>query len=160
MPELKQFKCLTDLKYFLTELGDYKARPVVRDKHATLYEDRIEGKYRTVMGVRICDYKFSTNEKWVLPDNQMGLSFSATWSNLSFVYGMYAKRAKKKPVDIYWVLSEADIPPGLKFVEDIDSPGHYFLTVNEPMRIEKLVVNLKCYLIECQSLRMEGKQYD
>ena len=52
----------------------------------------------------------------------MGLSFSATWSNLSFVYGMYAKRAKKKPIDIYWVLSEADIPPGLKFVEDIDSP--------------------------------------
>ena len=47
--ELKQFKCLTDMKKFLSELGDYKARPVIRGKHATLYEDRANGKYRTVM---------------------------------------------------------------------------------------------------------------
>lgn len=49
---------------------------------------------------------------------------------------------KKKPIDIYWVLSEADIPPDLEFVEDDSSPGHYFLTVTAPMRIEKLVEKL------------------
>lgn len=94
------------------------------------------------MGVRICDYKFSPDEKWVLPDRQMGLSFSATWTNLRFVYGMYKKREKKKPIDICWVLSEADIPPDLEFVEDDTNPGHYFLTVTAPMRIEKLVEKL------------------
>ena len=96
MAELKQFKCLTDMKKFLSELGDYKARPVIRGKHATLYEDRTDGKYRTVMGVRICDYKFSIDEKLVLPDRQMGLSFSAKWSNLEIAYGMYAKKSQEK----------------------------------------------------------------
>lgn len=51
------------------------------------------------MGVRVCDYKFSADEKWVMPDSQMGLSFSATWSNLKFVYGMFAKGTK--PVDVH-----------------------------------------------------------
>jgi len=142
MKELKQFKCLNELKKIIDEISALRARPVVRGQHATLYGERLEGKYRTVMGVRICDYKFSPDEKWVLPDRQMGLSFSATWTNLRFVYGMYQKREKKKPIDIYWVLSEADIPPGLEFVEDDTNPGHYFLTVTEPMRIEKLVEKL------------------
>ena len=143
MAELKQFKCLNDLKKALSELGDYRARPAIRGKDVNLYPERLDGKYRTVMGVRICDYKFSVDEKMVLPDRQMGLSFSATWSNLEFVFGMYAKRAKKKPVDVYWVLSEADLPLGLKFEEDNNSSGHYFLTVTEPMRIEQLVDKLK-----------------
>lgn len=143
MEELKQFKCLNDLKKIMSELGDYRARPAIKGKDVNLYPERLDGKYRTVMGVRICDYKFSVDEAMVLPDRQMGLSFSATWSNLKFVFGMYAKRAKKKPVDIYWVLSEADLPSGLKFEEDDGSPGHYFLTVTEPMRIEQLVEKLK-----------------
>jgi len=46
----------------------------------------------------------------------MGLSFSATWDNLRFVYGMFKKRSKKKPINIHWVLSEADIPKGPEFV--------------------------------------------
>jgi len=78
MKELKQFKCLNELKKIIDEISALRARPVVRGQHATLYGERLEGKYRTVMGVRICDYKFSPDEKWVLPDRQMGLSFSAT----------------------------------------------------------------------------------
>jgi hypothetical protein len=50
---------------------------------------------------------------------------------------------KNKPVDIYWVLSGADIPPDMKFMPDKKSPGHYFLTVTKRMRIEDLVFNLK-----------------
>jgi len=141
--ELKQFKCLDDLKKIISELGDYRARPTIRGKDANLYEARLNGKYRTVMGVRICDYSFSVDEKTVRPHRQMGLSFSSTWGNLEFAYQMYAKRAKKKPIDVYWVLSEADIPLGLKFEKDDKREGHYFLTVTKPMRIEQLVKKLK-----------------
>ena len=56
---------------------------------------------------------------------------------------MYTNKARKKPVDIHWILSEADIPRGLKFVEDDEKEGHYFLTVTEFMRIEQLVEKLK-----------------
>lgn len=142
MAELKQYKCLTDLKQIMSELGDYRARPSIKGSHPTLYKERANGKYRTVMGIRICDYKFTVDEKEVLPDHQMGLSFSSTWENLKFVHGMFSNKGKRS-VDIYWVLSEADIPPGLKFVEEEGKPGHYFLTVTERMRVEKLVEKLK-----------------
>lgn len=52
-------------------------------------------------------------------------------ANLKFVLGMQAKRAKKKPVDVFWILSEADIPNGLEFVEDEKNSGHYFLAVTK-----------------------------
>lgn len=141
MNELKQYKCLTDLKSIIQEIDNLRMRPTPRGEHPTIYKDRADGKYRTVMGVRICDYKFSPDEKWVLPDDQMGLSFSSSWENLKFVHKMMSR--KKKPVDIYWVLSGADIPPGMKFEEDKRSPSHYFLTVTKRMRVEDLVYNLK-----------------
>ena len=75
MTELKQYKCLTDLEKIISEIKKLRARPAIRGKHPTLYEDRADGKYRTVMGIRICDYKFNTDETWILPDSQMGLSF-------------------------------------------------------------------------------------
>lgn len=75
-------------------------------------------------------------------DGCPNLVFSSNWDNLKFVYGMQTKKAKKKPVDIYWILSEADIPPGLEFVEDKSQPDsrHYFLavTVKEGMSVETL----------------------
>lgn len=49
---------------------------------------------------------------------------------------------KKKSVDVYWLLSEADLPPGLKFEADKDNEGHYFLTVTEKMLVEQLVTKL------------------
>ncbi|MFT7561208.1 MAG: hypothetical protein ACI93R_003133 [Flavobacteriales bacterium] len=143
MTKLKQFKCLTDLEKMLAGVDEYRARPVIRGKHATLYDERANGNYRTVMGIRICDYKFCTDERWILPHPQKGLSFSASWDNLKFVYGMFKKRAKKKPVDIHWIISETDIPPGLKFVPDESNADHYFLTVTERMLVEKLVSKLK-----------------
>jgi len=88
------YKCLSDLEEIIRKIKEetaFRGGPVIEGKHPTLYEERKEGKYRTVMGVRICDYKFNVDETWVLPDRQMGLSFSATWENLKFVYGMQQK---------------------------------------------------------------------
>ena len=98
MDELKQYKCLTDLRKIISDLDSYRARPVVKNNHPTLYKDKPEGRYRTVIGIRVCDYKFSTDGKWVLADSQMGLSFSATWENLKFVHNMFSRG--KKSVDI------------------------------------------------------------
>ena len=140
MGELKQFKSLVNLKEFLAELKNFRGRAIPRGNHPTLYREKLNGRYRTVMGVRICDYTFSPDEKWVLPDSQMGLSFSSTWSNLKFAHGMFSKG--KKPVDVYWVLSEADLPSGLMFVEDVNNEGHYFLAVTERMLVEQLVTKL------------------
>lgn len=157
MSELLQLKCLSDVKKIISDIEVYRARPTIQGKHPTLYEERKEGKYRTVMGIRICDYQFCPDEKWVLPHPNMGLSFSATWDNLRFVYGMYKKRAKKKPIDIYWVLSEADIPPGLAFSKDQDNPGHYFLAVTERMRVEQLVEKLKKVAYRMSVIKSGGR---
>lgn len=156
MEAIKHYKCLTDLKKIISELGDIKSRPIIQGNHPTLYKDKSEGKYRTILGIRICDYRFSPDEKWVLPDNQMGLSFSATWENLKFVHGMFSKG--KKPVDVFWVLSEADIPPGLKFVEDETNQGHYFLTVTEQMLVEQLVAKLKLVSYRLSVIKGGGRE--
>lgn len=139
--EIKQYKCLTDLKEIIESVESVRMRPTPRGQDPIMYPERSDGKYRTVMGVRICDYKFSPDEKWVLPDTQMGLSFSGTWENLQFSHKMASR--KKKPVDIFWVLSEADLPKNMKFIPDETRDGHYFLTVTERIRIEDLVFSLK-----------------
>jgi hypothetical protein len=159
MKELKQYKCLVDLEKLVSEIKQLRARPIIRGKHATLYEDRLDGKYRTVMGIRICDFRFNVDETWILPDRQMGLSFSATWANLKFVLGMQAKRAKQKPVDVFWVLSDADIPAGLEFVEDESNSGHYFLAVTKPegMSVEELARKLEMVAYRMSVIRDGGK---
>lgn len=157
MTDLLQLKCLSDVKKLISDIEVYRARPVITGKHPTLYDERKEGKYRTVMGVRICDYQFCLDEKWVLPNPEMGLSFSATWENLKFVYGMFKKRAKKKPVDIHWILSEADIPAGLAFVSDKDNDGHYFLAVTERMLVEQLVEKLKFVAFRMSVMKDGGR---
>lgn len=155
MADLLQLKCLSDVQKIISDIEVYLARPAIEGKHPTIYEDRAEGKFRTVMGVRICDYQFCTDEKWVLPNPKMGLSFSASWENLKFVYGLYKKRAKKKPVDIYWILSEADIPKGLAFKKDEGNSGHYFLAVTERMKVEQLVEKLR-FVAYRMSVMKEG----
>ncbi len=157
MSELLQLKCLSDVNKLISDIKTYRARPVIRGQHPTLYPDRIDGKYRTIHGVRICDYQFCVDEKWVLPNAQMGLSFSATWENLQFVYGMFKKRSKKKPVDIHWVLSEADIPPGLAFVRDNDNSGHFFLAVTQKMYVEQLVKKLEMVAHRMSVMQGGGK---
>jgi len=159
MPILKQYKCLTDLSKIVSEIENLRARPTIRGKHATIYDDRVNGKYRTVMGIRICDYKFNTDETRVLYDRQMGLSFSASWDNLKFSFGMVSKKAKKKPVDVYWVLSEADIPPGLEFVEDETNSEHYFLAMTDEngMKVKELADKLRMVAYRMSVIKGGGK---
>lgn len=56
-------------------------------------------------------------------------------------------RGTGKNVDVFWVLSRADIPAGLSFQPDRraskSAKGHYLLTVNERMKISSLVEKLK-----------------
>jgi len=141
MPEILQFKSLSDLREIISELEGYVARPVVRGKHPVFYDENATGKYRTVLGVRICDYKFSADEQWVLVDDQMGLSFSSSWKNLKNVHRMMS-RAKGVQVDVYWVLQGSDLPQGLAFVEDRQKKGHFFLTVTERTSVIELVRKL------------------
>ena len=101
MEELYQFKCLTDLREIINQLDGYYARPTESGAHPTLYADRAEGPYRTVMGIRVCDYKLSIDGKWVLPDDQMGLSFSSTWQHLKSAYKMVSRVSGGKQVDVF-----------------------------------------------------------
>lgn len=144
MEELKQFKSLDDLQRIISKLEGFAARPITKGRHPTLYPDTKDGDYRTIQGIRVVDYKFSADEKWILPDDQRGLSFSANWKELKRVYRLVS-RAKKSAVDVYWVLQGADLPKDMAFVEDKDpkKKGHYFLTVTTPMTVYKLVHNLK-----------------
>jgi hypothetical protein len=157
--ELKQFKCLTDLNSVISEISSFKARPVARGEHPTIYSETSDGKYKTVMGVRVCDYKFSADLQWVLPDEQMGLSFSSTWQNLKSVYKLVS-RGKTKPVDVYWVLSGADIPSGMAFIQDRkpsnSAKGHYYLTVTEKMKVSTLVEKLKLIAHHMTVIRSAG----
>lgn len=89
--------------------------------------------------MRYRDYLFDVDGHWVLPHDQKGLSFSGTWKHLSGVYKMFSRGLAKTP-DVYWVLSGADLPSGLKFEQDRSSSskakGHYFLT--EKMHVAQL----------------------
>lgn len=146
MEETYQFKCLTDLREIIEQLDGYYARPTPRGSHPTIYPNRDDGPYKTVMGIRVCDYKLSPDGKWALPDEQMGLSFSSTWQHLKGAHKMVSRIAGK-PVDVYWVLSAADIPAGMSFQPDRrpskSAKGHYLLTVNEKMKTSSLVAKLK-----------------
>ncbi len=149
MKEQLQFKSRSDLKIIIKSLEEFLARPVKKGNHPTLYSELLNGEYRTVMGVRICDYKFSIDEKWVLPDEQKGLSFSASWANLKDVHRMVSRgkdeMGNPNSADVYWIPQKTAVPKGMKFVQDKrpKKQGHYFLTITEKMKVSTLVSNLK-----------------
>lgn len=137
---MEHFKTLDDLREYIKKLGGFYARPTEEGAHPTLYV----GKSSTgiVHGVRKRDYLFSTDENWVLPHDQMGLSFSAHWQHLKRIYKLKQKLTDGKAISVYWVLEKADIPTGLKFVPDIKDSNHYLLVVTEKMRVTELVTKL------------------
>ena len=73
----------------------------------------------------------------------MGLSFSANFKNLKDVYRGKKRRNPEKPVNVYWVLEQADLPPGMAFVKDRKKDGHYYLTLTERVTLFKLIQKLK-----------------
>ena len=62
-------------------------------------------------------------------------------------------------MNVYWVLEQADLPPGMAFVKDRDrkKEGHYFLTVTEQMTLFKLVQKLKALARRMSVMTDAGK---
>ncbi|WP_308366646.1 MULTISPECIES: hypothetical protein [unclassified Microbulbifer] len=139
-----QFKTMDDLRAIIKEFEGALARPTRNWSHPTLYRkrDAQEGD-KLVQGVRKKDWLLSEDEKWVLPHNQMGLSFSSHWQHLKGVYKMKQKHNPGFPIHVYWVLEQADLPPGLKFESDHQKKGHYLLTVTEKILVHQLVAKLR-----------------
>ena len=142
---ITQFKTIDDLKQIIKEYEEkLMLRPTRKYSHPTLYRKRDIGERETIYrGVRDGDWFFSENKDWVLPHDQMGLSFSSTFKNLKDVYRLKGKWNPGSQIDVHWVMERPDTPAGLKFVPDRDKKGHYFLTVTEPMLLSMLIKKLK-----------------
>ena len=76
------------------------------------------------------------------------------------VYKVFSRGIRKAP-DVYWVLSGADLPSGLKFEQDRSSSskakGHYFLTVTEKMHVAQLHQKLLWVADRMQKIESGGK---
>lgn len=155
---MEQFKTINDLSAVIKEFEGMLSRPTCRLSHPTLYRNRDVGKNEKVLkGIRVKDWFLSEDEKWVLPHDQMGLSFSSTYKNLKSVYKLKERHNPEKIIDIYWVLEKADIPSGLKFVPDRSKKGHYFLTVTDQILLKKLVEKLKFMAQRMSVIKGAGK---
>ncbi len=152
---MEHFQTLDDLREYVKNLAEFCARPTISGEHPTLYLDHSQGAMVTGIhirlndsqetipaGMRETDYLFSPCKKYVLKNNQMGLSFSAHWQHLKDQVRLQSKHSEGKPVNVYWLLSGADIPSGLKFEADKKNRRHYFLTVTEKMPVERLAEKL------------------
>ncbi len=140
---MDQFKTLENLRDYIKEIKGFYSRPTTRGEHSTLYLDQNDGE--TIHGIRRRDYLFSPCGKFVLPSENMGLSFSAHWQHLKNIYRLKSSRNGGKPVDVCWALEDANLPQGLKFVVDkADKKNrHFFLAVTEKMHVSQLVSKLK-----------------
>lgn len=145
---MEQFKILTDLRDYIKNLESHKgrifARPIPEGGSPVFYRScDVANGTELVQGIQIGDFCFSNCRKWILPHDQMGLSFSAHWQHLKSIYKLKSSKNPGKAVDVYWVLEKADIPSDLKFVQDQKDDRHYFLTVTRKMTVETLVEKLK-----------------
>lgn len=133
------FRTMDDLRDIIKEFEGALARPTTGPGHPTLYRkcDVPEGD-RLVQGIRVKDWLLSEDHQWVLPHNQMGLSFSSTWQHLKGVHKLKQKYNPGTPIHVYWVLEKADIPSGLAFEPDYKKKGHYLLTITERMAVYQL----------------------
>ncbi|WP_445355284.1 hypothetical protein ACJJI5_00765 [Microbulbifer sp. EKSA008] len=153
------FSTIDDLSEIIKEYEGLLLRPTRHLSHPTLYRRRDAGPTERVLkGVRVKEWLMSEDEVWVLPHDQMGLSFSSTYKNLKSVYKLKKRHSQGANLNIFWVLEEADIPKGLKFEKDRNKKGHYFLTVSEQMLLTQLVSKLKI-VAQRMALIREGVSY-
>lgn len=96
MKEVKQFKSLIELRDYIKQFDNFRARPVKDGEHPALYRNDDSHNPNTY-GIRVKDYLFDVDGVWVLPHNQKGLSFSGNWKHLSGVYKMFSRGAEKTP---------------------------------------------------------------
>jgi len=134
---MTQLNSLEDLRDFVKNLGEFRARPTAKGEHPTLYLSHNQGTM--IKGIREKDYLFSPCKNWVEPHDQMGLSFSAGWNHLRDTLKLKHKWNKDKEIDIFWLLESFELPSGLKFVQDSRDKHHYFLTVTQRMTVDELV---------------------
>jgi hypothetical protein len=152
------FKTLTDLRDIIKDFEGFIARPTPKLHHPTLYRKSGVGKDDILIkGVRKKDFLFSTDEKWILPHDQMGLSFSVHWQHLKAALKMKQSRNLGKAIDVYFTLEKSDIPYGLAFVPDNKNPRHYLLVATEQMTVEQLVSKLKMLAHRMSVIRNGGK---
>jgi hypothetical protein len=141
---IHQFRTLENLRELIKGYEKALSRPTRRLSHPTLYRKRDVGEGdRLIHGLRMKDWLFSSDEKWVLPHDQMGLSFSSHWQHLKGVYKMKEKHSPGNTINVYWVLEGADLPKNIKFEQDRKQNGHYLLTVTKKMTIYQLIAKLK-----------------
>ncbi len=146
---MEQFKILTDLRDYIKELESQKgkvlARPIPEGGSLVFYRPcDVANGTELIQGIQVGDFCFSNCKQWILPHDQMGLSFSANWKHLKGIYKLKSVKNPGKSVDVFWVLEKADLPPELKFVADQKDDRHYFLTVTQKMTIDTLIKKLKC----------------
>ncbi|WP_299587160.1 hypothetical protein [uncultured Microbulbifer sp.] len=145
---MEQFKILTDLRDYIKKLAENEGtvfgRPIPEGASPVFYRQQDVPKGRElIQGIQVCDYCFSPCKAWVIPHNQMGLSFSANWQHLKSIYKLKASKNPGKNVDVFWVLEKSDLPPDLQFVQDQKDNRHYFLTITRRMTVSQLVQKLQ-----------------
>lgn len=139
-----QFKTMDDLRDIIKAYEGVLARPTRHLRHPTLYRKSDVQKGDILLkGIRKKDWFLSEDGKWVLPHDQMGLSFSSRWQHLKGVYKMKEKHNPGADIHVFWVLEGSDLPSGMKFVPDYKQKGHYLLIITEKMMLHQLVEKLK-----------------
>ena len=141
-----QYKTLDDLKKIVDDIEGFIARPTRRLSHPTLYRKRdVEEHTTLIKGVRYKDWLFSEDFKWVLPHDQMGLSFSVTRKHLVGQVKLKDRHNEGAKIHVYWTLNRPDLPKKMKFVEDRKKSrkGHFYLTITEKMPVHELIKKLK-----------------
>src|SRR3954468_14066316 len=99
-----QFRTMEDRREIIKDYEKALSRPTRNLSHPTLYRKRdVDENDRLIEGLRVKDWKLSADEKWVLPSDEKGLSFSAHWQHLKGVYKMKEKHNQGASINVYWV---------------------------------------------------------
>lgn len=122
-------------------------RTVIAPNTPTLYKEGHQGKSDLREGVRGCDFKFSlANPDWVEASSEHGLSFSATMDHAVSTVKFLGKFQKPgtRITSAYWILENNPMRPSdMEFVQDLENPSHYLLTITKGMHISELISKLR-----------------
>ncbi len=149
-----QYKIASDIREILNKIKEAHtkskldpnilARASIHPNTGTIYQKGKSGPHPLNFGIRINkDYIFSPCLNWVLPDDQKGLSLSASWSHLNKSRRMIERfNEENMPNNVWWITKSADLPKDMKFIQDREKKDHYFLTVTDKMTAKQLHDNL------------------
>ena len=96
---IEQFKSINDLSEIIKEYEGMLSRPTLHLSHPTLYRKGDVGPNEKIYkGIRVKEWFLSEDERWVMPHDQMGLSFSSTYKNLRDVFKLKTKHNPGKQI--------------------------------------------------------------